>query len=299
MLDFKAIELADVRNFMKHWELTAQRSSDYCFPILWGWAADYGYQTAIDKTDDLFWIRQTLPDVYNLAPVGNWQRDDWKQLLCKYFGSKAVFWLVPEELAEIWQAQLGSAAALEEERDNWEYLYDIHELAELAGGKYIKKRNRVNHFKKNYNYKYLPLTLENREAVMEFQQRWLAESEGYLPGIKQEHNCIMRILNSWGEVPHLRGGIIEVSGNIAAYTIGELTGNSVLIHFEKALTEYSAGYQVINQEFLQHLLKEKPKLLTVNREEDLGDEGLRESKLSYHPTGFIRKYKVTIDFNRG
>ena len=116
--------------------------------------------------------------------------------------------------------------------------------------------------------------------------------------IKQEHNCIMRILNSWGEVPHLRGGIIEVSGNIAAYTIGELTGNSVLIHFEKALTEYSAGYQVINQEFLQHLLKEKPKLLTVNREEDLGDEGLRESKLSYHPTDFIRKYKVTIDFNR-
>lgn len=294
MLEFKDIELKDVKKFMKHWELTAQRSSDYCFPILWGWACDYGYETALDVSDDLFWVRQTVPDIYNMAPVGEWKRDDWKQLLHEYFGDKATFWLVPEELLNIWREQLGEALTFEEQRDNWEYLYDIHELAELAGGKYIKKRNRVHHFRKNYDYTYKTICSDNIEAVRAFQLRWLAESEGYLPGIKQENDCIMRILDSWGEVPHLRGGLVEVAGNIVAYTIGELTGNSLLVHFEKALLEYNSAYQLINQEFLINMLAEYPALETVNREEDLGDPGLRESKMSYHPTGFIKKYKAEI-----
>lgn len=297
MLEFKRIETDDIKTFMKHWDITLQRSSDYCFPILWGWAEDYGYETAWDGRDDLFWVRQTKPEIYNIAPVGNWQRNDWERLLREYYGDKSVFWLVPEKLAEIWQKEFGGAMTLEEERGNWEYLYDIRALAELKGKKYVKKRNHINSFTKRYDYEYKPICAQNIEKVLVFQKRWLAESEGYLPGIKQEHNCICRILESWGKIPLLYGGLIEIGGNIVAYTIGEIAGDSLLVHFEKALVEYSAGYQVIHQQFLLDMLKKYPKLVTVNREEDVNDEGLRQSKLSYHPNGFIKKYKITLSFN--
>jgi len=294
MLNFKAIELQDAQAYMRHWKATMQRSSDYCFPILWGWAPSYGYQVALD--DDLFWVRQTKPDIYDMVPVGDWQRDDWERLLREHYGNSSVFWLVPEAVVKIWQRQFTEALTVEEERGNWEYLYDIHALAELKGRKYMKKRNHLNQFRRDYDYTYSAITAENIAAVRDFQTRWLAESEGYLPGIKQEHNCILRILDSWGAVPHLRGGVIEISGKIVAYTIGEFSGDSLLVHFEKALQEFGAGYQVINQEFLQQMLAERPWLQIVNREEDLDDPGLREAKLSYHPTGFIKKYKVTVNF---
>lgn len=296
MLKFKSIAQDDVKTFMKHWDITLQRSSDYCFAILWGWADDYGYETAWDGKNDLFWVRQTKPEIYNMAPVGNWQRDDWQTLLRKYYGDKAVFWLVPEELVKIWQEQFPFAMSVEEDRGNWEYLYDIHALAELKGGNYVKKRNHINSFIKNHNYDYKPICAENRERVLAFQKKWLSESEGYLPGIRQEHDCICRILDSWGKIPHLHGGLIEIGENIVAYTIGEKAGDSLLIHFEKALADYAAGYQVIHQQFLLEMLKMFPELVTVNREEDLNDEGIRESKLSYHPNGFIKKYKVTLNF---
>lgn len=294
MLKFKEIELNDADMYMKHWKATIQRSSDYCFPIMWGWAPPCGIQVALDN--DLFWVRETKPKLYNLVPVGNWQRDDWKKLLREHYGQHSEFWLVPEAMLKIWQEQFPEALTIEECRDNWEYLYDVHALVELKGRKYMKKRNHLNQFRRDYEYIYKPITAENIEAVRDFQKRWFAASEGYMEGIEQEHNCILRILDSWGKVPHLRGGVIEISGNIIAYTIGELSGNVVLVHFEKALDEYGAGYQIINQEFLKQLLEERPTLEIVNREEDMGDPGIRHAKLSYHPNGFVKKYKVTVNF---
>jgi len=294
MLDYKEIELQDARQYMAYWEQAAQRSSDYSFPILWGWAPAYGYEVALDA--ELFWIRQTEPDIYNMVPVGNWQRDDWEQLLRSHFGDSSVFWLVPEAVVTIWQRQFPKALTLEEQRGNWEYLYDINALIELKGRKYMKKRNHLNQFRRQYEYEYEAIEADNISAVREFQINWLAESEGYLAGIKEENSCILRVLDSWGEVPHLRGGVIKIDGNIVAYTIGELSGDSLFVHFEKALEGYGAGYQIINQEFLQHMSAEHPALRVVNREEDLNDEGLREAKLSYHPSGFVKKYKVTVRF---
>jgi len=295
MLVYKEIELQDAETYTKYWEQLPWRTSDFCFPVVWGWSKACGTRVAF--ANDLFWMCQTNPSLYCLAPVGNWQRDDWEKLLRSHYGDSAVFWLVTEELAKIWQQQFPDALTIEEERGNWEYLYDIHALAELKGRKYMKKRNRINHFKRTYNYKYKPITAENIAAVRDFQIRWFEKSVGYLAGIKEENSCILRILDSWGKVPNLQGGIVEVAGNIAAYTIGELSGSNLLVHFEKAMEEYDGAYQIINQEFLQQMLAERSWLQMVNREEDLDDPGLRESKLSYHPTGFIKKYKVTVNFN--
>ena len=295
-LDFQKIELKDVVKFMEHWEQTDQRSSDYCFPILWGWAGYYGYQAATHVDGGLYWIRQTKPKTYNLAPIGNWRRNDWAGVIEEYFGKRAEFWLVPEKLLEIWKAQLGSRVKYAEDRGNWEYLYDVQSLATLAGNHYMRKRNRVNQFRRKYPYEYKPITPEIIPSVLEFQREWCQANVGdHLPGLEQEDDGIRLILDHWTEIPNLRGGVIEVNGRITAYTIGELAYDMILVHFEKASLEYGAAYQVINKEFLSHMLEEQPSLVKANREEDMNDPGLREAKLSYLPNGFIKKYHVVVN----
>ncbi|MDL2298320.1 phosphatidylglycerol lysyltransferase domain-containing protein [Synergistaceae bacterium OttesenSCG-928-D05] len=294
-LNFKNIELADVVPYMEHWEETDQQASDYSFPILWGWAQDYGYQTAVEKESGLFWIRQTVPDIYNLAPIGDWQRDTWEQLITERFGKKCEFWLVPERLLDVWKAQFGDRLEAEDDRGNWEYLYHIADLASLAGNKYMRKRNRVNQFRRRYDYVYKPITHDVIPEVIRFQEAWCQANDcGTTPGLLHEHHGILRILNHWCEIPHMRGGLIEVGGRIVAYTIGELSESMLIVHFEKASLEYSAAYQAINQEFLAHILEEKPEIKIVNREEDMNDPGLRDAKMSYLPVDFIKKYHVKI-----
>ena len=293
--EFRDIDIRDVSAFIEHWSFTDQHPSDYSFPILWGWAFDYGYQVFEEKTTDLLWIRQTKPSRYDLAPIGGWHRGDWRQLIEDHYGKSAEFWLVPEKLTDIWRYQYGDALEIEEDRGNWEYLYDIQNLASLSGNKYMKKRNRVNQFRRAYNYVYETISKDNAADVMDFQQSWCQANHcGSTPGLVQESHGIQRILQNWDMIPHLRGGLLRVDGNIAAYTIGELSGDTVLVHFEKASLEYGAGYQVINKEFLSHMLEENPDLVMANREEDMNDPGLREAKMSYLPKGFIKKYHIKV-----
>lgn len=296
-LNFQNIELDNVTAFVDHWELTVQRVSDYSFPILWGWAGDYGYQTAIDDQAGLYWIRQTLPDIFNLAPIGGWQRDDWESLISDRFGKIVDFWLVPESLLEIWTRQFGDRIEIEDDRGNWEYLYKIHDLANLVGNRYMKKRNRVNHFRRAYDYTYRSIVPEIIPEVIDFQDAWCQANGGCTGnGLLQENHGIQRILHNWSRIPNICGGVIEISGKIVAYTIGELAYDTIFVHFEKASLEYNAAYQVINKEFLKHMLEQNPALVTANREEDMNDPGLREAKMSYLPSGFIKKFHVKINF---
>lgn len=292
---FEDIDLKHVAPYMEHWERTIQRASDYSFPILWGWASDYGYQVAVEKETDLFWIRQMCPRIYDLAPIGDWRRNDWADLIEERYGKKCEFWLVPEALLHIWKEQLGRNIEADTDRGNWEYLYKASDLASLAGNKYMKKRNRVNQFRRSFDYEYKPITYPLIPSVLEFHDTWCHANDcGHTLTLQQESNGIKRILAHWCEIPHMRGGVIEVKGKIVAYTLGELSGSEILIHFEKASLEYGAAYQTINKEFLVHMLEQEPGLMTVNREEDMNDPGLREAKLSYIPTDFIKKYHVKI-----
>jgi hypothetical protein len=108
--------------------------------------------------------------------------------------------------------------------------------------------------------------------------------------LSAENSAILRILKNREKLKGLTGGAIIVGQEMAAYTIAEkLTNDTLLIHFEKGSPDYKGIYQAVNQMFLQH---SDVKFTTVNREQDLDDEGLRKAKLSYHPSDFIKKYRV-------
>jgi hypothetical protein len=172
-----------------------------------------------------------------------------------------------------------------EDRDNFDYLYLRQDLAELAGRRFMKKRNLVKGFVSNHDCEGKPLLDEYLPDALEVLDRWRDER-----GIPGDYDAAREALERSEEL-QLCGGIYYADGRPAAYCLGEELdlGTSFVIHFEKALARYRGLYQFVNQTFAS-IIPET--YLTLNREQDLGDEGLRHAKLSYRPSGFVEKYRA-------
>ncbi|MDR2103855.1 MAG: DUF2156 domain-containing protein [Treponema sp.] len=173
-----------------------------------------------------------------------------------------------------------------EDRDNFDYLYLRTDLAELSGKKYHKKRNLVNAFINSYQYEQRLLTPELIPLAAEVLERWRADK-----GADGDYTAAREALELF-TVLNMKGALYYVNGKPAGWCLGEslAKGRMFAIHFEKGIDEYKGIYQFINQAFAATL----PRFFTyINREQDLGDEGLRQAKMTYRPSGFVRKYLGT------
>lgn len=176
-------------------------------------------------------------------------------------------------------------------RDYFDYIYLRKDLMELKGKNYQPKRNHINKFKKAYTYEYVPLTPALIPQCMEFEARWCMEHD-YVEheGLKNERRALTFALHHYGQLG-LSGGVIFADGEMAAFTFGSpINQNTFDIQFEKANIHIDGAYTIINQEFASHLPGQYE---YVNREEDLGIPGLRQAKLSYHPSVLLEKCIAT------
>lgn len=291
-LNFEPISLDEQQAYLQVLEECPQISSDYSFVNLWGWALEYGLSWAFK--DRLVWIKQSVPETLYWAPVGPWNDVDWGACFDEVLAEANVFTRVPEKLADILDSAIGNRLTISDERGSWDYLYSLEELVELKGNRFHKKKNLLNQFVKKYDYLYRSMGPELIENALAMQTDWCTwrdcESSETLAS---ENRTIERVLSQWPRLAGLLGGAVLVDGTMVAYTVAErLTAGTLLIHFEKGGTAYKGVYQAINQMFLADV---KNEFSIVNREQDLNDDGLRKAKLSYNPTGFLRKYRVTAD----
>jgi hypothetical protein len=268
-----------------------QVASDYSFINIWAWADDYGLRWAWD--DECVWIQQNRPEVLYWAPVGPWYDIDWTVKVVADQDNSTTFIRIPDQLVEHWQASFEDRMDIAEERGHWDYVYSVKELSELRGNRFHKKKNLLNQFVKKYDFTYLPFEKGLLDQAKAMQKDWCTwrdcESSEVLSA---ENHAITRVLENWEKFEGIMGGALMVDGEMAAYTVADaLTPESVVIHFEKGDTRFKGVYQAINQMFLAHSAQG---FGTVNREQDLNDEGLRKSKLSYNPLEFMRKSRVTI-----
>jgi hypothetical protein len=289
-LDFEPISLDFTSRYRQRLEACPEKTSDYSFSNIFGWSEEYELEWAWQPP--LVWIRQHKPASRLWAPVGPWHEVDWSKALDR-FEAGTVFTRVPETLARTWQQHARSDIGLTEERDQWDYVYDVGELVELKGNRFHKKKNLLNQFLRNYDWHYLDFSAKTIEPAMAMQADWCnwkdCESSEVLSA---ENRAVFKILSFWDQLDGLNGGVLMDEDMIVAYTIGEtLTDDMVLVHFEKGCPDYKGVYQAINQMYLAHL---PPRFRWVNREQDLGDKGLRKAKLSYNPARFLKKYQVTI-----
>lgn len=290
-MHFEPIRLERQDDYLEQLSRCSQIASDYSFINLWGWSEEYGLEWAWQ--DDLVWIRQTQPRPAIWAPVGDWRGVDWPAALAKAGAEADGLIRVPEGLIDILQTSGALSDSPEEARDHWDYLYSIEELVELKGNRFHKKKNLLNQFIKNHDYDYLSFGPEMIDQAMAMQEDWCAwrdcESHDTLAA---ENKAIARVLDAWDKLDGITGGALLVDEVMAAYTIAEvLPDDTLVVHFEKGCPDFKGSYQAINQIFLANA-PTGPAL--VNREQDIGDEGLRKAKLSYNPVDFLKKYTVRL-----
>ena len=290
-LNFEPISLDRQEEYLKYFSKFPQKASDYSFVNLWGWAKVYGLYWA--WSNQMVWIKQTIPDEAFWAPVAPWSEVDWNRCFDRYFNSTTAFMRVPEALTTVWEEKIGDRILIEESRGHWDYLYDVNELIQLSGRQFHKKKNLLHQFKKNYDFQFVPLDVKMIDMALAMQEAWCTwrdcESSDALA---DENLAISRVLHSWEKLKGLIGGAILVDGQMIAYTVAEPLSKDVLvIHFEKGNVDFKGVYQALNQMFLEDFGQD---FKISNREQDLGDEGLRKAKLSYNPSGFLKKYRVTL-----
>lgn len=293
--DFTPVTLHGQERYLSLLAQCPQKTSDYSFANIFGWAEEYGLEWRFDE--DLVWIRQGQarghargwPEHVAWAPVGPWERITWGAHLSKL--QAIPFQRVPEELTRIWRAHFAEQMVITEARGQWDYVYSVRELIDLKGNRFHKKKNLLHQFQRNYKAVYHVLDMDCVERVLEMQHNWCTWKEcADSHALEAENTAIGRVLQHWDAIPGLMGGALEVNEEIVAYTVAEaLTENTVLIHFEKGHAGYKGVYQAINNMFLANAAEG---FESVNREQDLDDEGLRKAKMSYHPVRFLKKNNV-------
>ena len=187
--------------------------------------------------------------------------------------------------------------------ESGDYIYLTEKLSTLAGKKLSRKRNHIHQFEKKYpEFSYEELTLQNLPLVKEIEEKWLdenrdfASASGTLADLEAEKKIISFALDNFEAFTKscgMAGGILFVSGNPVAFCIASILSQKVMdVHFEKCIAGFDrdGGYTVINNEFSKTARTE-----FLNREEDLGIEGLRKAKLSYYPEQVLEKFTVEIE----
>ncbi len=177
------------------------------------------------------------------------------------------------------------------DRENFDYLYHASDLAELRGKRLHKKRNHVNAFLREYESTVRELDRENEHEAYTVLEAW-RESRDDEADYREAAEALRE-----RELLGLEGIVVYVDETPVAYAMGEPIGQSgmYVVHVEKALSGYRGLYQYLNKAFAERIAERYP---VINREQDLGDPGLRQAKMTYRPYGFVEKHRVVAGVRR-
>jgi len=212
---------------------------------------------------------------------------------CRTIGIPLVFCTVTKEELKQIKAMFRYRNVMMYQETNWsDYLYKSSDITSLAGRKYSGQRNHINFFKRTYeNYSFEEITDINIKEVLEFYRDFSVKTKKESEYFVEEQIKTFEVLENY-KTYGLLGGLVRVNGLVAAFSVGEICGDVLHIHIEKADISYRGLYQIINNEFARHYVNNDTAF--INREEDVGDEGLRTSKESYHPCDIIDKFIVEV-----
>jgi hypothetical protein len=290
---FKTIEIHD-RPFITEMLWRYQpKTSEFTFSNLYIWRAHYGLSWSLHKDWLILLCERNPDDPFFLQPIG--------PSLRKQVTYEMMEWMYEEkkgtnpriERADTTLAEEFSSdenVTITQSRNHSDYVYRTFDLINLSGKKYHAKRNHLHTFMNANTYSYEPLTDTHLRQCVEFVERWCGM-----------HRCEedMNLLDEWDAVSEMlahykelevTAAVICIDGKVEAFTAGELLNDqTAVIHIEKANPEIRGIYPAINQHFVRSAFNSVP---FVNREQDMGEYGLRKAKLSYHPDHMVEKYSL-------
>lgn len=294
-IELKRPELEDKALIDQYFRACNSRSCEDTFANLYLWSRHYKIKYAF--LEGMLIFQQTEGGRYTSFPKG--EQTNLKKVL-----DELISWYEEHELEfhlmnvtpqqfEILEKLYPGRFSIEYDRDVADYVYEVEKLINLSGKKYHGKKNHINKFKKTYaNWSYESLTKENAEECFQMALKW-RNANGCDENVeKNAEMCVtlnsLRLL----EELNLRGGLLRADGEVVAFSIGEpVCSDTMVVHIEKAFADVPGAYPMINQQFLIH---EASEYQYVNREEDTGDEGLRQAKESYKPAFLQEKGLVSF-----
>jgi len=294
MLSFSPVTIENREEIEKYLKKNTAPLCDFSFSNIFVWKEVFSTHFA---TAEGFLIIRSLSHhkkTRYLMPVGGEQRN-LKNVLhlmiedAKKNDSEFEMVSISEEMKETMEKLMPETFVFEDNRDYCDYIYLAKDLISLKGKKLHSKRNHINKFKELYpDYEYLTVTPELIPECIEMHKKWCMENNcKEIDSLEREKCAVQRALKYFERLP-LKGGALRVNGEIAAFTFGQrLTEDTFDVLIEKAFTSVTGAYTMINQCFAE---KEAKDFVFINREEDLGVEGLRKAKLSYNPVKFAQKF---------
>ncbi len=291
MLEFKKADINDLEVIKEYYVRFKEFSCENTAVNILTWQNKFGFEFCVFE-DMLFTkVKYGKNYVFCLPAAKNMKRA--VELLKEYCESLKIsldFIGAEGERLDLFKENFEEAFTFVETRDSFEYIYSSEQLANLSGKKLHSKRNHISSFKKKYNWSYEELKPENLNQALLMTEQWYnLNSEKSDKFMQIERDSVKLIFDNFENID-IKGGILKVDEKIVAVTFGSEINSEVFdVSYEKALTGYDGAYTMINNCFAAQTLKDYS---LINREDDMGLEGLRKAKLSYKPQILLKKYLI-------
>lgn len=295
MLQFKSLTLEDKTTADICAAQHNYRICEYCFTDLFIWKDHYDTQVCFQ--DGFMLIKMaTFPDkipMY-LAPIG---KGDLKAAVlaleadAQERGTAFTLCCIPEPMIDQLESAFPGQFDITDSVDSADYIYDAQKMMTLSGKKLQSKRNFVNRFKKTYEgrWSYEEMTDDNKQEAYDFHLHWCESENNCSAGMMYSgETCAISLALNHRKALGMKGGLLRLDGAVIAFTMGSpVSEDTFVVQLEKAEASIPGAYPMISQQFLQRNCEG---YTYINREDDLGMEGLRKAKLSYRPIMMGKKY---------
>lgn len=295
---FKRPELSDRWWVVELLSKEGSRACEHNFASIYLWATAYPQKIA--RVGDRLLVQMLGgPGLSHLFPMGSGPLapalDAVKADAEAHGVPMTLICLTAEQKAQL-EAEFPGRFVFREDRDGYDYLYTVDKLADLAGKKLHAKRNHISRFCDRFpDWMFEPIGPDNVADCVEMENVWFREQEeaGRADrNLGHERDAVLVALAHMEELG-ISGGLIRAEGRVVAFSLGSLTTEDCYnVHFEKAFGEIQGAYAVINREMARWVRSTWPQAVYLNREDDMGLEGLRKAKLSYYPDILLEKYSA-------
>lgn len=297
-LHFQPVTINAIPEIMRLLPLSRSRANDFTVGGILMWADYFDYKYCIyGNTLFIKGVSEMHPGMPAFSlPVGAMPLSCAVDLIMDYCRVNRVplrFSAVPDDRID--EVRSIVPGRIERLNDWSDYIYDARSLASLAGKKMSKKRNHVNRFMTmNPGYSVERIDFGNlmdvRRAYIDFLGRQSVDASS----AAEESAQTLSVIENYGAYPFVGILLRDDSERIVAFTIGEVIGDTLYTHIEKMDHEVPGAGETVNKLFAEHVIARYPQVRYINREEDAGDEGLRQAKLSYHPAIILNKYDIVV-----
>lgn len=292
-LEFKKLELEHIPLLRSYFLRQERRMCDCTIGSTLMWR-DYFDNCFAIVDDTLMFRSRYLDGQYAFTvPIGKNPEAmlNLAEEYCRSRGMKLEFCTVAPNDLEMLKKRWPNLTVVDN-RDWYDYLYESKDIVEFAGKKYAHQRNHIRRFERDCpNWSFSRMTENDVDEVRQFYQKFLQERTKDGETAQAEIEKIFEVLEHFNQYQFL-GGILRVEGQIVGISMGEIVRDVLFVHIEKADTQYSGVYQKLVNCFAREFVTDEVRF--INREEDVGDPGLRKSKLSYRPVKLLEKYTVRV-----